>query len=65
MQKQFAVAFDLDDTLIPAQKTKWYYKLFRKEPLRKGTFEILDYCRNNDFKIWIYTASVRPAWYIR
>ena len=65
MQKPLTIAFDLDDTLIPSRKWKWYLRPFTSHPFRAGTFELLDYCKTQNFKIWVYTASIRPSWYIR
>ena len=71
--KQLVVALDLDDTLIPnrdrflveSNRGKWYIRPFTPEPFRRGTLELLKFCKEKNFKLWVYTASLRPVWYIR
>lgn len=67
------IAFDLDNTLIrcgydfPLEKPEqaMLAKLLGGESLRQGIKEIADYCRQQDWEVWVYTTSYRSVWYIR
>lgn len=66
------IAFDLDNTLIrfqhpfPLEKASWHFwqKISRTEPLRKGFAQLYRELRAEGHGIWVYTASLRPRWYI-
>ncbi len=67
------IAFDLDNTLIPFTSGKQFKveprtfirRLFRSEPLRVGTIELLKNLKSEGHEIWIYTSSYRPKNFIR
>jgi hypothetical protein len=67
------IAFDLDSTLIPNGdefETEKHLKtlfsiLFGGEKLRKGTREIFDFCKKQNWETWIYTTSFRSPLYIK
>lgn len=66
------VSFDLDETLfvnpekIPVEN-RLCFPLDRiyRDRLRKGTPELFQWISKNDIKLWIYTTSFRPEWYIK
>jgi len=67
------IAFDLDNTLIRCnydfplerpRRNKWV-KLLGGEMLRQGITELVGYCRQHNWEVWVYTTSYRSAWYIR
>jgi phosphoserine phosphatase len=61
------IAFDLDNTLIQnefpfpieAPNKSFWAKIMRFEPLREGTKEIFDFCKQQNWETWIYTTSFR------
>jgi len=67
------IAFDLDNTLIrnvyhfPLEKPtrRFWAKLLRFEPLRQGIIEIVNFYRQYNCEIWVYTTSFRSSFYIR
>lgn len=67
------LAFDLDNTLIrcghdfPLATPQWRIlaRLMSNEPLRHGTKELVDYCHQRGWEVWVYTTSYRSAWRIR
>lgn len=67
------IAFDLDNTLIrcghdfPLEKPqrRLLAKLLSGEQLREGIKALTDYCRRQDWEVWVYTTSYRSAWHIR
>ncbi len=67
------IAFDLDDTLIPGRDGRpheptvpyWFLGLWFKEPLRKGSIELLRTLQGQGHRLWIYTTSNRPEGYLR
>ena len=67
------IAFDLDSTLIAhgnefetEKPFKWLLaKLLSHVELRRGTRAIFEYCRKNNWEIWIYTTSFRSPVYIK
>ena len=71
--KRKRIAFDLDDTLLESMhdfptelaKRKWIFRLFKSESLRLGTTELMAFCRQQQWEIWIYTSSLRSKSYIK
>ena len=68
----FVIAFDLDGTLIPNQKCvpteqsfSGIWAIFFREPIRKGTKDLLRDLQRSGCEIWIYTTSFRSVPYIR
>ncbi len=67
------LAFDLDNTLIPCGHQfpvekplgRFWARLLHPEPLRHGTKELADYCRQRGWEVWVYTTSYRSVWRIR
>lgn len=66
------VAFDLDDTLISntfseveIPKHRLLAQLLNTEKLRKGTIEIFQFCKSQDWETWVYTTSFRHQWYVK
>ncbi|MDE5753965.1 MAG: HAD family hydrolase [Oscillospiraceae bacterium] len=66
------ISFDLDDTLfINPEKTdaepelKFPLNLLFRDRLRKGTIELMQYLKQNQIEIWIYTTSFRSEKYIK
>ncbi|WP_400193806.1 hypothetical protein [Hymenobacter sp. B81] len=67
------VAFDLDNTLIRSAhpfaletpRLGWLARLFGHESLRRGTPELMRYCRQQGWEVWVYTTSYRSRGYIR
>lgn len=67
------IAFDLDNTLIrndyafliEEPQKKLFAKVFGVEELRLGTVEIFNYCRSQNWEIWIYTTSFRSIFRIK
>jgi phosphoserine phosphatase len=65
------ISFDLDDTLIPGtkqfatEKQTIIHRLFGIEKIRLGTIELVKQLRNRKHKIYIYTSSFRPKFYIK
>lgn len=67
------VAFDLDNTLIrndydfPTEKPKrqFFANFLSFEKLREGTFEIFNFCKQQNWETWVYTTSFRNTFYIR
>lgn len=65
------IAFDLDDTLIPATRSfacgtephSWV-SLFFREPLRLGTVNLMRQLIREGHAVWIYTSSMRSARYL-
>ncbi|RSK35515.1 hypothetical protein [Hymenobacter metallilatus] len=67
------LAFDLDNTLIrnnyafPLAKPYWplLARLFSNEGLRQGIREVVAFCREQGWEVWVYTTSYRSKWHIR
>lgn len=67
------IAFDLDDTLIPCRyvfpvekpKRSFFARFLGYEPLRQGTRELVNFCRQQHCQVWVYTTSYRSPLYIR
>lgn len=67
------LAFDLDNTLIrcghdfplDAPRRRILVRLLSSEPLRQGLKALVDYCRQRDCEVWVYTTSYRSSWRIR
>jgi hypothetical protein len=67
------IAFDLDNTLIrnsydfPVEKPirNFWAKILHFEPLRHGIIEIINFYRQHNCEIWVYTTSFRSTFYIR
>lgn len=67
------LAFDLDNTLIrcghdfPLERLQHNYLawLLGRESLRQGIAELAEYCRQQDWEVWVYTTSYRSTWHIR
>lgn len=66
------IAFDLDDTLVPAashrklgESVPWLCQFFFPEKLRPGSRELLRDLAREGHEIWIYTTSLRSLGYIR
>ena len=67
------IAFDLDNTLIRndfdfplAQAVRpFFYRLLQTESLRLGVRELVAFCRQQGWEVWIYTTSYRSPFYIR
>jgi hypothetical protein len=67
------IAFDLDDTLIPAMSefptecgvSMFLGKIFFRERLRKRARGLLKDLRREGHEIWIYTTSLRDPWYLK
>ena len=66
------VSFDLDDTLFASPdnfkteaELKFPLNKIFKERLRFGTKELMQYLREQDIEIWVYTTSFRSEKYIR
>ena len=67
------IAFDLDDTLIPASHRfpvepptyRLLAALLNAEKLRQGTRDIFRFCRERNWQVYIYTTSYRSPLYIR
>ncbi len=63
------ISFDLDDTLIcldsevPKEATRvpFIWRLFYKEPLRRGTVELMRRLTDQGWQIAIYTTSFRSV----
>ena len=62
------IAFDLDNTLIPfsggqqfeVESRSFFRRIFKTEPLRLGTIELVQRLKSEGHEIWIYTSSFRP-----
>jgi hypothetical protein len=66
------IAFDLDDTLIPSQHVfpverpnGWLAWFMAFEPLRHGAVALLRQLQADGVEIWVYTTSMRSAWYVK
>ena len=65
------VSFDLDDTLVcyrpdvPRESVPWLLRCFFREPLRLGSTALMHQLARRGVKMWVYTTSHRPAWYIK
>ncbi len=66
------LAFDLDNTLIrcghdfPLEQPRHNQlaRLLGSEGLRQGTVELVKYCRQQNWELWVYTTSYRSTWHI-
>jgi hypothetical protein len=65
------ISFDLDDTLIPAQRhfatepMNWLQHLLGVEPIRLGAIELMKQLKSEGHGICIYTTSFRMEFSIR
>lgn len=66
------VSFDLDDTLFVSpdrfkteQQLRFPLNKIYKERLRLGTISLLQYIKEENIELWIYTTSFRSKHYIR
>ena len=59
------ISFDIDNTLIPysnefeVERMTLFSRLFKAEPIRKGTIELFKVLEERGHQIWIYTTSFR------
>ena len=67
------ISFDIDDTLmmhgdgypLEPNRVPWYLRVFFKERLREGSYELLHQLHELGHEISIYTTSSRKVSYIR
>jgi hypothetical protein len=67
------IAFDLDDTLIPAVRDTfpveppraWLGRVFAPELMREGTSRLLRALRRHGCEVWVYTTSFRSPFHVR
>jgi hypothetical protein len=65
------ISFDLDDTLIPAQRRfatepmNWLQRLLGVEPIRLGTIKLMKQLKSEGHGMCIYTSSFRKEFSIR
>jgi hypothetical protein len=66
------IAFDIDDTLIPAVPGAFAVtwprglmgRLFAQEPLREGAVPLLRALAREGWDVWVYTTSLRTPAYL-
>lgn len=66
------ISFDLDDTLFMnpdkcnvEPEFKFPMNILFKERLRSGTIELMEWIKERNIQLWIYTTSFRSERYIR
>ncbi len=65
------ISFDIDDTLIcgpsvPTESTvAWWRRRRYPEQLRRGTRALMNQLTQRGCRIWIYTSSDRPVYYLK
>jgi hypothetical protein len=70
-QEVMKISFDLDDTLIPAQRIfeterlNWLQRLLGIEPIRLGAVQLMKQLQSNGHDVCIYTTSFRKILSIR
>jgi hypothetical protein len=65
------ISFDVDDTLVcdssvpTEQPGRWWSRCWYREPLRRGTQDLMKELLAGGHELWIYTTSYRPERYLR